>query len=368
MEAMAWDKQGTPAQLAEKAGDQVEEKTRRPSYGLEGLVIDAMKESNIQARKQQMITRMVWEMKTRPDAYVIFNTLTIRGEYEGTVFDKGSYAWQSYLAKFHYKLYGTAKRPEGSTYAAVVEKGGKTGRLHIHVLHIVDKCPGDDPNKGSMAPTRREIEALKGCWEYGWSSPIAVRTDPRDAYARAGWLWPLMRSKGGRWKPIKGSMTAVATYVGKYVAKAYGTQHKKGRETWRTRVSRGLGLRPMTKALETLESSLLAEMVTREIPRILIHQRRLPAGTLKVKAARELLRRNPSLLQRATVLVPAESLIEKVRNHWTRSRTTFRTPRSGPSNGEESSLTENALSALETLFGKPEGRQGITAGACKGYR
>lgn len=351
--------------INDRSGVKPEEKQRGLNYGLEGQVIDQMKTNNIRARKEQIITRLVWEMRTRPDAYVVFNTLTIKGEYEQKVFGPGSYAWQQYLAKFHWQLYGTTKRPETSSYGAVVEKGTETGRLHIHVVHVVDQCPGDDPNKGSVRPTKREIESLKGCWAYGYSAPIAVRTDPRDAYAQAGWLWPVARTKGGDFAPVKGSINAIASYIGKYVAKAYNANKQEGIKTWRTRMSRNLGMMPIREAIREMQDHHLLEILNTELPTLKAHLRRVPGGRLKLEAAREILRRNPSHVQKITGLEPEPSVIERVRNLWTRPTWISKTQRNGNSSTEPGTET---IEALEKAFKDEQGKPGITTGPAKGYR
>ena len=346
-------------QVQRRAG--LEPEVKRPAvlYGILRGVVSRYKEKSVRARKHQIATRLTWEMTSRPEAYVVFNTLTVDGKSERLVFGKQSYAWQSYLAKVHWLVYGTAKRPKESSYAAVVERGEKTGRLHIHVMHVMSKCPGEDPNKGATTPKRREIQEWKKCWEYGWSAPIAVRTGPTDAYAQAGWRWPAIK-QGKRWVPVEGSVGKVANYLAKYVGKTYNAAHTKGSiHPWRTRISRNLGTKRVAEKVASLPLETLEEVVERHVPTIKMMGRGVPSQMWRTAAAKEILRRKPRSSWKAMYLEPAPSLTDRIRRLLSRTTRTSSPEITGSTNSD---LSESTMEALR----EPPGRlPGIETGSLR---
>lgn len=124
-------------------------------------------------------------------------------------------------------------------YVGVVEGGRGGNNGHIHVLWYLRDIPLSwrrCPNKGRVVPERREIDAAKSSWEYGYSTPTAVRTGASDPWSRLGWTWPVDSDK----RPIAAcGAGGVAAYITKYMTKM--DDHV----PWRTRVrvTRGLGYR-----------------------------------------------------------------------------------------------------------------------------
>ena len=206
--------------------------------------------------------------------FIIFNTLTVSDEHMDQVFAVGSRAFTDYIRSF-YRRVGVAlgipkdvadrSHSDFHRYFAVVEHGGKNGRLHVHILHFCKALPRgcQDPNGLLSLPKRTEIDNLKPLWSsFGWSTPIMVRYSADDAFSRLGWKWPLRKVKGV-WSPLPaGDIGRVANYVGKYIAKQ--TEVKKWKTTegtkiqcWRTRMNRGFGTEWIRRRLSPLPARLL---------------------------------------------------------------------------------------------------------------
>lgn len=179
------------------------------------------------------------------DKYIVFDTLTVPEELIAKVFVKKSQLWDSYLKRWQ-------RNCTNHRYFAVVEKGGKNGHLHIHVLHLFQDCKFrlSDPNFYRTVPNYREITEFKKFWPHGFSSPIAVRLNTADRWALEGHKWPVEK-KGNKYVPIKTNPPkALAFYMTKYLTKTFNT---KGSEKWRVRKTQKFGRQEIEK-------------VTKEIP------------------------------------------------------------------------------------------------------
>lgn len=133
-------------------------------------------------------------------------------------------------------------------YFVVPEFGKKGDRLHFHCLYFCKELPygSYDPNVGQANAYRREIKSFK-VWEYGFSSPVAMRYSG-DAFTRAGWRWPVERDKKtGHFFPVPVKPAdAVAFYVTKYATKNVEDgdgKCLKDKKKFRIRMSRNLGMR-----------------------------------------------------------------------------------------------------------------------------
>lgn len=212
----------------------------------------------LQARKNELLTRLRLEVLQRVNEgwYLIFDTLTVEPRYEKVVFGKGSTAWSDYIRSFtrylsiesdgSWRKSLVKQKVEGKNhyYFSVVEEGNVSGKLHIHVLHMVKSLPkgASDPSAGRPHLSyRREISFFKHFWKYGHSHPLPARFNNSDVYAKLGWLWPMSRDKvTGKLSDIKcGSGGAIVGYIGKYLTKSY-VPRKEGL-AWRVRMTRNLG-------------------------------------------------------------------------------------------------------------------------------
>ena len=179
---------------------------------------------------------MLWRLGQIADEcanwFWIFDTLTVRDEK--VLADNRAWARYSRMVK---------KQAGECHHFAVVEKGAKNGRNHIHVLWIVKDLPPAwrrDPMRHAN-DFRREIDALKTSWPHGYSTPIAVRFSRDDAFGKIGWQWP--RDRETRLPIDTGKPVAVGRYLSKYL-------QKEGAREWRPRLSRNLGLKQISRMLE----------------------------------------------------------------------------------------------------------------------
>jgi len=241
---------------------------------LESQYLKYMSKNSKLGRKAELLARLSMECKDKQDWFYVFNSLTVRPGAEELVFSRGAKVWSNYILKcdrlFGQAAYGTVReslkeRKKGNefhTYFAVVERGSKHGRLHIHVLHVFKTLPQSfsDPNYGIFrAPINREINCLKSIWLHGFSSPIAVRFNSNDAYAKKGWRWPV-RDIEGKLIPCKVSVPdAIIFYIGKYLNKSYSSEG----ETWTNSI---------TKTKATLWRTRLSRNLGRKIPQTMVNQ------------------------------------------------------------------------------------------------
>ena len=224
--------------------------------------------------------------------FFLFNTLTVAPYNYGAIFSSDSTAWKDYIRKadnlFAAAAYGSKRNAIGKdfhSYFGVVEKGGNTGRLHIHVLHAFVALPDSwqDPNYGRKHPVLREISAAKGLWEHGFSSPIAVRYSLNDAYGKLNWRWP-HDVKSGQGIAAKGCM-AIAGYMTKYINKSYLS---KDTDEWRVRKSRNLGSQILTSMMTKLTSKTLLKISTTKTIKMKLNRRVIPGAKLRRAALREI--------------------------------------------------------------------------------
>lgn len=187
------------------------------------------------------------------DHYMIFNTLTVSDKYYKEVFEQKSKHWDNYLKHWDRKTLN-------HRYVAVVERGEKTHRLHIHVLHLFSDAKKGimrDPNQGQYIPKYREITEIKKFWNCGTSSPMMVRISPNDRYGKEGYVWPQVK-QNGKWQPYQSKPPiALARYMSKYLLKAYEVEKNK----WRTRMTRGFGLKEIKTIINNLPIRMIKKLM-----------------------------------------------------------------------------------------------------------
>lgn len=280
--------------------------------------------------------------------FMVFDTLTVSNHNLRKVFSKESTVFKDYIALVKRRVKSEHQ------YLAVVEEGGKTGRLHIHVLHMFEKLPKGtkDPNRSRRIPDYRELPEWKNFWSYGHNSPIAVRYGNHDAYGKIGWRWPFDRKSGSSLKTR--SPQAIAGYMAKYVIKAYTTT-KRRKYRWRVRKSQSLGNRLLNQIVGPLSNQTLLAIATSPMIRGKIRSRMIPAEPLRLQALRHLQKRLSSellcVLAEGTTTRPSPLMSFR---HLTRPTTTSNRPKTGTietalmSDTEEfDALTELTLSTKE---------------------
>ena len=243
--------------------------------------------------------------------YCVFQTLTVSDYNIRKVFNKGSRCWSDYIRDVERSIgrtiYGSVREAERNRangiifhkYFAVVERGDKGNRLHIHVIHLCKDLPKEckiDPNTNLPIPFRRNLRGFSHHWPYGYDRPIAVRFAGNDSYTKLGWIWPVEKKKGAtQYTPVKSRPPiALARYVCKYVTKAYGRNVDRG--VFRCRMSRNLGTRPIMKFLEKLDENQLQMMTQLSDNNFLKTSGRssTPMTLLRRLATKELMMRIPN--------------------------------------------------------------------------
>lgn len=299
----------------------------------EATLAEAMNEKGKQMRAATQRFNLAMEVayRAKDGWFMIFNTLTVRPDQYWNVFDNDSKAWSDYVRKLDRAVKKQCPHTdEYHSYFAAVEEGTQTGRLHIHVLHMVKALPEGcrDPNTGLTEPVKREIAKLKTerLWPHGFSAPIAVRTAPNDAYGLAGWRWPLdPKTKQGLRTQ---SAMKVAGYVGKYVTKTYASA-KRSEYLWRVRKSRNLGRPIMELMTKRISTRSLARIASDPTINARMNGGKIPPNLLRIACLREWLSRSGSrsLNDMAKDIEPQQTLLQCFRD-LTRGTRTLNQPSS----------------------------------------
>jgi len=213
-------------------------------------------------------------------AFVFFNTLTVSDDWMSEVFSVGSDLWQRYLRRWG----------DAHPYLGVVEAGGKTGRLHIHVVHMLDRLPEGcmDPNYGLRVPNRREVASVKLFWEHGFSCPIAVRFSPVDAFGKIGWRWPF-DARTEKELVVKPPV-ALASYLSKYLTSSVQSA-KRSSYQWRMRKSHRLGCEIIDEILNPLSLRDLLTVSELTDPGMRIDRLTVPPSMVRKQSCRLLSRK-----------------------------------------------------------------------------
>lgn len=244
---------------------------------LEAALLRRLALSSAEARASDWRTRLGYAIQDAvADGWaVLLATLTVRDDVLAAVSAPGARHYRDYIravdrrvqvrvhgsraaARRHYLAGG---EPD-ALHFCVVEHGEKTGRFHLHVVHMLRQLPAgwEDPNAGRRCPSYVQVEAAASLWPWGFAYVEPVRVYAHDHFGALGWRWPVHRSPSGRsWLNIPArSSGQVAGYLAKYLTK------QEGNRTWRVRTSRNLGLRRLLSYLEPL--SLPDTVVLAEIP------------------------------------------------------------------------------------------------------
>lgn len=230
--------------------------------------------------------------------YFIFNTLTVSPENYTNAFTRNSPFFRTYIRKVDRETaiatYGSVRRASRlhyHTYFACTEQGSQNGRLHLHVLHCLQRLPNKatDPNFGRAQPTERCLRLFLNYWTAGRSEPRMVRYSPNDAYGLAGYRWPLEKGE-----PLKTkSPLAVANYISKYIEQGYDTCLRRKLQ-WRVKKSHNLGHPLLNEMLEQLSTSTLWVLVSLETLNLKLNNTPIPLPLLRHLALKILQNRQSS--------------------------------------------------------------------------
>ncbi len=268
-------------------------------------VLKELKAQCDRARVQELCWRLKEEIicRSADGWFVVFDTLTVEpSEYE-KVFKTGSVCWREYIRRIERTvgigIYGNVRKAHRErkndpyhSYFGITERGSRTGRLHIHAVHLIRELPSAwrvDPNVGLAIPEERKIAAMVSLWPHGFSCPIGCRFSDHDAFGRIGWRWPVKFDsyKKGCTAVVAKPPAAMAAYMVKYLVKSYG--EKKGEDRWRSRLSRGLGLMRMRKAIRMCKTKTLIKALDLPTPWLKVEGKSIPNNCLRVEILRNLI-------------------------------------------------------------------------------
>lgn len=333
----------------------------------EKFLLEFMKDKANKGRREERKQIIALEIieKNYQGWYGVFNSLTVAEHCVNDVFGRNAKAWPEYLRKVDNGLRKAAglkhrefKRKDWHTFCAVIERGTTgTKRLHIHVLHMFRVLPkgARDPNHGRSLPKYRELSCMKVYWQYGWSTPEMLRINSSDAYARAGYVWPVEKPKGAStYRRMRASSPEKAAgYMAKYVVKP-----GKEKLLWRTRATRNYGRVIIQEITERSNNRILEVLAVSKNASLMFSKSgiKIPMRLLRIESLKEWVKRQKKMidgkprkerevstyrmLRNLSVTEQRKNLIELSREH--RRRTHQKTPQVWKSamNTETATLSE----------------------------
>lgn len=281
---------------------------------IQEAAIEVMQSHQIKANIARLSYRVNLALKQAiyERQHIIMNTLTVKPENYHKVFDKGSTSFKNYIKKFNEIL-----DSDNHQYFAITELGGRTGRPHLHVIHILKEIPENwkqCPNTSTIQPTHRVINNARSYWKHGFSAPIAVRINAADIWNKYRFRWPVKYNEITKeYIPIPtGNSGKLTSYLVKYLTKQLP---KKDVPTWKIRISNQLGMTIFNKTMQQLNQKLLSKIMSIAIQQTLIlHGKIIPTKILKKAASKEIilrLRKSNNTTQLMT-LEPQSSLMRRL--------------------------------------------------------
>ncbi len=262
-------------------------------------------------------TQYLWRLNMQLDEsihkkwYIIMNTLTVAPLKKPMVWDKGSIAFKLYIQKFD-----RITNKENHVYFAVVERGSKGNREHIHVLHMLQDIPKEwkcDPNKALSDPYKRQIPEIFKWWIYGFSCPIAVRISQSDAWGKIGFRWPVKITNNNPHPLEVSNGGKLANYLSKYITKSL---LEKGGSRWKIRQRQNLGMSIVNQTINQLNLNQLNQMIQISKMQVLqIHKKMIPPQILIKSTHRRILEllKSKNCRNLLMSLEPQSSIIKRLR-------------------------------------------------------
>lgn len=262
------------------------------------MMAEGSKQGSMQRLKQRLHLELSEAYQKR--WYMVFTTLTVNEEHYEAVFEKGSKCWRNFIrnidrevARQCYKSVRKAAGKDYFRYFAVVEEGGKTGRLHIHALFFMKSiCGMSDPNIGRKIPNYNNIRGFCKYWPYGHSEFNPVRFSNNDAFGAIGWRWPCDSDQ----QPVEGSdIGKISGYLLKYVLKSKRIKIEGEITSWKIRTHKNLGLKKLKILFSTMKAeSLFALVAMRKYPKMIeLYGEKVSSKLIRNLATKEWIRRNP---------------------------------------------------------------------------
>ena len=214
-------------------------------------------------------------MAMRKGYFILFETLTFTDDTYVEFWSKngnGKTQWDSYCKRW--KRLVDDEDLGYHSYICVVERGAERGRLHLHVIRVLERVPSwfADPNLRSRG-TKTCIEGVASrMWPL--SNPERSTWQPcrysNDAWSMVGWKWPC-DVKGN---PLPYSAGKISNYLTKYLTKQQDfainetnrlleerIEKEKGLVSWRIRKSMNFGKVELYEAMKDWTSRALASVL-----------------------------------------------------------------------------------------------------------
>nr|UXQ88167.1 MAG: replication initiation protein [Microvirus sp.] len=323
---------------------------KKPKISLvKRTMLDNLENTSLIARKSQHIWRIVNELELaiHNNLYVIFNTLTINPLYYHTVCNTQSTCFKKYKS-----LWDNIAGPENHTYYAVIEIGS-LGRLHFHVLHILKSIPQKwktDINYAKPQPSNRIINQARTFWDYGFSTPIAVRFSAFDAWGKLHWRWPVKQNESGFSEAIPESNSKkMAYYIAKYITKSLINKEPK---PWKTKLKQGFGLSIIQQSLPQMTTQQLQNLlIAAPMKRLQIHMSMIPPFFLTRLATKLILERlkSDNLTTQLMTLKAQDSIMKQLKS-LTQQTPLYKLQKCGPI--QIPTLKNTAISDLQEIINR----------------
>lgn len=260
--------------------------------------------------------------------FIAFQTLTVRGECYEHIFETKSDAWRNYIRSIKRMVqankWGSVRKArledECFHFIGIVEPGGENERLHLHTLLFMDlkntrqpfRMPFGDPNRGNAKKDQREIREFIKYWPYGYSMTIPCRFNQADAYASAGWVWPL---ENGVPIPQSG-IEKLAAYMTKYITKMQRIDITRRDKTWKIRADHKMGKMPILNKIKKMETETLTGLIPfKQYPTIIqMYGKRINNKLIRTIAVKEFLNRKQNASRYDLSSEKSTAILELLKN------------------------------------------------------
>lgn len=267
---------------------------------LDQALLDTLHRNTRSARhRERLYTTIVAAYEFERQGYYPFLlTPNCRPRQDAYVMNPDNHVWKRFMDWLNKTLKSHAKKHNLEyrkvEYCKVVELSPKRGKPHIHAILWLPFLPYGltDPNRGSGCPNRTNVLFFfkfwsKFCDKAGYDCR-AWRMGPTDAFAKAGWQWPVIpnAAKDGFVDQKAGPPEAMGGYLAKYLTKDYIRNPKNKRRllTWST--SKAFGKKAIHKLVNLVSDETLQYLRHIKNPPWTHHGQMVPSSLIRRAANR----------------------------------------------------------------------------------